>query len=451
MIRNKPCAELQREFPHVLNRATVLAVIVLICGIAGDSAAVAAELAAETGNWPQWRGPNRDGISTDTGLLQDWSEQEPVLVWQSEGFGSGYASVSVVGDRIYTTGNFAEGQCVVAAKLSDGRVEWKKPITEKSPEHGYKGSRCTPTFNAGRLYAVASGGSIACLDAASGTVKWEQAFRPEWGGRMMSSWGFSESPLVDGDRVLCTPGGAEAMVVALDKLTGEEIWRSAVPDGGPSGKDGAGYSSIVISKGGGVKQYVQLIGRGLIGVRASDGKLLWRYDRVANGTANIPTPIVSGDYVFSSTGYRTGSALVKLIRDGDGVRAEEQYFLEARTLQNHHGGLLLIGDYIYCGHGHGEGFPICVNLYSGEVVWGGKLRGVGNGSAAIAYADGHLVFRYQSGEIALIEATPEEYRLKGALKPAYQERYSFAHPVITGGRLYLREQNVMMCYDMRAR
>jgi hypothetical protein len=215
------------------------------------------------------------------------------------------------------------------------------------------------------------------------------------------------------------------------------------------GKDGAGYASIMVSNGGGVKQYVQLVGRGLIGVRASDGKHLWTYPEIANRTANIPTPLISGDYVFTSSGYGTGAALLKLTKSGNGVKCEEQYFLTGDEAQNHHGQMVLKDGYVYFGHKHNNGFPICVELKSGKIVWGGKERGPGTGSAAVSYADGHLVFRYQSGEVGLIEATPSGYHLKGSFKPEFVSPPCWAQPVIIHGRLYLRDQDKLMCYDVR--
>ena len=402
-------------------------------------------------SWPQWRGPARNDISPDQGLLKDWSQRAPKLLWTAEGMGNGYASVSLSGGKIYTTGNFADGQGVVALNM-DGKVLWTKKMTEVPPKHGHEGSRCTPSVDGDRIYAIASSGKIVCLNADGGDEVWSRDFKSDFGGQMMSGWGFSESPLVDGDWVLCTPGGKEAMIVALDKMTGKDVWRAEVPqaDIGPKGKDGAGYSSIVISNADGVKQYVQLIGRGVIGVRASDGKFLWGYNGVANRTANIPTPVISGDYVFCSTGYQTGSALLKLVKDGGGVKAEEKYFLDATKLQNHHGGMILKDGYIYCGHKHNNGFPICVEMETGKTVWGGEERGAGGGSAAVTYADGNLVFRYQSGDVALIEATPSGYKLKGSFRPAYiSKNPCWAHPVVVGGRLFLREQDKLMCYDVR--
>jgi len=406
---------------------------------------------ASTAEWPQWRGPNRDGISPDTGLIQDWAARPPKLLWTAEGLGGGYASVAVAGGRIYTTGNLAAGQAVICLNSADGKILWTKTITDAVPKHGYPGTRCTPSVDGDRLYAIATGGRIVCLKTADGSEVWSRDFK-DWHGKMMSGWGFSESPLVDGPWVLCTPGADDAMIVALDNQTGQEIWRSAMPDLGDKGKGGAGYSSIVVSNAGGVKQYVQLIGRGVIGVRASDGKFLWNYDRVANGTANIPTPIVSGDYVFCSTGYGAGAALLKLSKDGDGIRCEEQYFLTGDKIQNHHGQMVLKDGYVYFGNKHNNGFPVCVEMATGKIVWGGSQRGPGSGSAAVTLADRGLIFRYQSGEVALIEATPSDYKLKGTLQPDYVGKEAcWSHPVVIGGRLYLRDQDKLMCYDVKAR
>jgi outer membrane protein assembly factor BamB len=299
-----------------------------------------------------------------------------------------------------------------------------------------------------RVYALGTEGDLVCLDAANGRERWRRSLPNDFGGRMMSGWKFSESPLVDGDRVVVTPGAPDAALVALDKLTGREVWRASVPAAGSRGRDGAGYSSIVVSNGAGVRQYVQLTGRGLVGVAAQDGRHLWSYDRVANHVANIPTPIVSGDLVFASSGYQTGAALVRLVKNGSGVAAQEVYFLEAPVLQNHHGGLVLVDGHVYGGHGHGRGFPICVELQTGKVKWGGDIRNAGSGSAAVVYADGHLYFRYQNGVMMLIEATPLGYREKGSFTIPGVEHPSWSHPVVIGGRLYLREQDMLYVYEV---
>ena len=406
-------------------------------------------------DWLQWRGPGRANLSAETGLYSQWGEDGPPLAWMAEGLGSGYASVTVAGDLAYTSGNFDDSQSALAIDTQTGKVVWKTAITEGAPKHGFEGSRTTPTIDGDRLYMVSSDGKIVCLNRESGDVLWSRDFS-DWGGKMMSGWGFSESPLVDGDWVICTPGGKNGMVVALDKTSGLDVWAAKLPDygdeDGVNGKglrDGAGYASVVISNGAGVKQYIQLVGRGLIGVRASDGKLLWRYDRVSNGTANIPTAIVDGDHVFTSTGYGTGSAYLKLVADSDGgVSAEEIYWLDGKQFQNKHGGMTLVDGYIYAGHGNGNGLPICVNMKTGEIAWGPE-RAAGSGETSLIYADGRIIMRRQDGVVILLEATPEEYREISTFKPAYQKGKTWAHPTIANGYLYLREQDKLMCYKLK--
>ena len=403
-------------------------------------------------DWPGYRGGDRTNRSSEQGLFDFDRGASPQLLWTAQGLGSGYASVSVVADRIYTTGNFDDGQSVVAIDSRGGNVVWRTAVTGEPPKHGYDGSRSTPTVDEDRLYLVSSDGQIICLNAVDGVKIWSRDF-DEWGGKMMSGWGYSESPLVDGDHVICTPGGREGMMVCLNKLSGETIWASVLPaqaDGDQELKDGAGYASAVISNGGGVKQYVQLVGQGLIGVRASDGVLMWRYARVGNKTANIPTAVVDGDYVFTSTAYGTGSALLKLTGDGDGgVDVQEVYWLESRELQNKHGGMTLVEGHIYCGHGNGDGKPICVNMMTGEVAWGPQ-RAAGKGETSLVYADGHLVWRREDGTVIITTASPESFEVIGTFTPAFQQGKSWAHPVISGGRLYLREQDKLMCYRLGA-
>ena len=264
-----------------------------------------------------------------------------------------------------------------------------------------------------------------------------------------TDWKYSESPLVDGDRVIVSPGITDAAMVALDKKTGDEIWRAEIGRVGSMGAYGAAYSSVVISHGAGVKQYVQFIGRGVIGIEAETGKYLWGYNPVANDIANIATPLVHGDYVFASSGYGTGAALVKLSSDGKGgVDAEEVYFLEADTFQNHHGGMLLLDGHVYTGTGHNKGFPIAIKLEDGSVAWGPE-RNKGQNSAAITYADGRIYFRYQNGLMILVEATPEAYREQGSFEIPDVSKPSWPHPVIADGMLLIREQDNLYSYDVR--
>jgi outer membrane protein assembly factor BamB len=412
------------------------------------AAATSAQAPSRPGEWPQWRGPNRDGLSRETGLLTQWPPPGPPLAWSAGGLGSGFSSLAVAGGRILTMGDRNGAQNVIAVSQTDGKPLWVAKVGPMwSGDAG--GPRATPTVDGDLVFALGTEGDLVCLEAATGKERWRKSLERDFGARVMSSWKFSESPLVDGDRVVVTPGVAGALLVAIDKRTGRELWRTAAPTLGPKGEEGAGYSSIVISQGAGVKQYVQLTGRGLVGVRASDGKFLWGYNRVANDVANIATPIVKDDLVFASTGYQTGSVLLRLVPSAQGVQAQEVYFLDSRTLQNHHGGLVLVGNHVYAGHGHRQGFPICVELATGKVAWGGDIRNAGSGSAAVTYADGHLYFRYQNGVVVLIEANPQAYKEKGSLTPPQVRAPSWSHPVVAGGRLYLREQDTLYVYDLR--
>ncbi len=399
------------------------------------------------GDWYQWRGPNRDGISSETGLTGDWPEAGPPLAWRTTGLGSGMSSVAISQGRLYTLGRQGGQTYLICRALDGGRELWKTAVG------GGEDPNCTPTVDpeANLVFGLSHGGDLLCAEADTGREVWRKNFARDFGGRMMSSWGYSESPLVDGDRLVCTPGSDRALLAALDKRTGAVEWTTPVPAGslGNAGQDGAGYSSVVISHGGGVKQYVQLVGRGLVSVAADDGRRLWNYNRIANGTANIPTPIVTGNYVFTSSGYDDGgTALLELRGQGRSVQVREVYYKPARELQNHHGGMVLIGDHVYLGHGHNNGFPACIELRSGRNLWQ-RTRGAGSGSAALVYADGHLYFRYQDGMMALVEANPQGYQLKRSFRLATRNGESWPHPVIQGGRLYIRDQDELLCYDLR--
>jgi outer membrane protein assembly factor BamB len=419
----------------------------VLAAVASTSLAVAQQPARA--DWPQWRGPNRDAISKDTGLLKEWRPGGPRLVMQASGLGTGFSSVSLANGRIFTMGDVDGAQHVIALDQATGKLLWKTRIGGIH-QADYAGPRGTPTTDGDVLYAIGTDGDLVCLETATGKERWRRHLERDFGGRMMSGWRWSESPLVDRERVLVTPGARDAAIVALDKKTGTEIWRAAVPDLGSQGRDGAAYSSIVISEGAGVKQYVQLLGKGVVGVRASDGKFLWGNNSVANGTANISTPVIKGDYVFASTGYQTGSVLLKLSRQGEGVAATEVYFLDNKTFQNHHGGFVLVGDHIYGGHGHRAGFPIAVEFATGKVAWGGDIRSDGKGSAAVAYADGHVYMRYEDGTVVLVEATPTGYKPKGSFTIPNVTRPSWPHPVVAGGRLYLREQDNLYVYELKS-
>jgi len=411
-----------------------------------------ADVAGASRDWPEFRGAARDAVSRERGLLKEWPEGGPKMLWKLDGLGNGLSSVSIAGGRLFTMGDRKsdEGkqlQFVMAYDLRTQELLWATPI---GPPHarGQKGPRCTPTVSGRLVYALGTEGDLACLDTAKGTVRWKKNLVEEFGGKMMSGWKYSESPLVDGNKVICTPGGDSAIMVALDKSNGETVWKCAAPKLGDKGADGAAYSSVVIAEIDGVRQYVQLVGRGVIGVDAETGRFLWGYNRVANNVANIPTPVVRGPYVFATTAYSTGAALLKVVRNDDGFEAREVYFIDHKDFQNHHGGIALVGDYIYAGHGPNRGDPACIEFGTGKVVW--KQKSPSGGSAAVLYADGNLIFRYDRGEVLLVEAAAEQFRIKGRFKAIRGSGPAWPHPVIHDGRLYLRHSDVLACYDLRA-
>jgi outer membrane protein assembly factor BamB len=397
-----------------------------------------------TKDWPQWRGPNRDAVSTEKGLLQDWPEDGPPLLWTAKGLGRGMSSVSVADGRILTMGNLGKGVHLIALDAENGERIWAAPLEDDGEPNG------TPTVDGDHVFAIARDGALVCVETATGHVVWQKNFVADFGGKV-PSWGYSESPLVDGDVIVCTPGARQALIVALNKSNGEIVWKAtAPPEMRGRGHGGAGYSSIVIGHGAGIRQYVQLVGNGVIGVSAADGTPLWGYNRIANDVANIPTPIVHGDFVLAATGYGAGAALLRLERADNGVKVNEVYFHRGNKMQNHHGGMVLVDDHVYLGHGHNQGLPMCVEFVTGKIAWG-PVRGPGEESAAVLYADGHLYFRYQNAVMALIEATPQAYRLKASFTLPSHLDNSWPHPVIANGRLYLRDQDVLMCYDLRAK
>ena len=405
---------------------------------------------APAADWPQWRGPDRDGVCKETALLKQWPEDGPKLLCEISGLGPGYSSVSIADGTLYTMGDGEQGgkkaQFIYAYDLKTQKRLWAAPVGKPHED----GPRCVPTVDGDLVYAIGTDGNVVCVAADSGKEVWRKNLLTNLGGASNPGWKFSESPLIDGDKLLCTPGGHKAVVAALNKKTGEVIWQCAMPDIGPNGKDEAGYCSIGISRGAGVRQYVQLTNEGVVGV-STDGKFLWGYNRVANRVANIPTPVIDGDYVFTSTAYQTGSALLKLVPDGDGVKAEEVYWLSSTQFQNHHGGFVKVGDYIYGGHNHNKGEPTCVEMKTGKVMWHADQPG--RGSGCVLYADGHLYFRYENGLVALVEATPERYNLISTFTPPERPGASgpaWAYPVISDGRLYLRHADVLFCYDVKA-
>jgi outer membrane protein assembly factor BamB len=403
-------------------------------------------------DWPQWQGPNRTSVSEETGLLKEWPKNGLPLAWKVKDLGGGYSAPSIAAGRIFGMGYRGGDEVVWALDERDGKELWSSRIAAASKSIGSpggEGSRCTPTVDGDLLYALGAAGEMACLKVADGKVLWHKSLPGDFGGRHMARWGYCESPLVDGDKLICTPGGKDATVAALNKKTGEVIWKASVSDG-----NGAGYASPIAIKTAGHKQYVHFLEGGLAGIDAATGKVLWRSGKGANRVANCTTPVYSDGCVFVASAYGAGGALVKLSQDEQGgVKAEEVY--ATRKMENHHGGLILHDGYLYGANGgNGGGNLICLDFKTGKVMWDERDKpgrsGVTKGS--VVMADGRIYYRQEDGTMILFEPSPKAYVERGRFAQPDRSRASaWPHPVIANGKLYLRDQDVLLCYDVKAK
>ncbi len=395
-------------------------------------------LPAGANDWPQWRGQKRDGVNGEKGLLQSWPPGGPALAWKTREAGIGFSSVSVVKGRVFTLGDSQGGPRFRAFDEGSGRTLWiSEPIGRGGG--GPPGPRSTPAVDGELVYGLGQYGDLACVEAATGKLRWKRSLTKDFGGSV-PGWEYSESPLVDGNKVVCTPGGKKGAVVAVDKKSGELLWQSK------EFTDEAHHSSIIVATLGGRRQYVQLTPHSVAGLDPEDGSLLWRAPRHGE-TAVVPTPVAGDDRVFVTSGYGIGGNLFQVTKSADGFAASQVY--ANKGLENHHGGVIRIGEYIY-GHSEGRGW-VCLEMKTGKVVW--KNGGVGKGS--IACADGHFYLRSEDssrGTIALIDATPEGYRERGRFdQPDLSGNNTWPHPVVANGRLYIRDQALLLCYDVKAR
>lgn len=378
-------------------------------------------------DWPQWRGPKRDGISPETGLLKSWPAGGPKLVWKATGLGEGYSSFSVAEGRLYTQGQRSGTQYVMAFDVATGKKLWEVANGQAYEERRGNGPRGTPTIDGERIYALAADGSLACLEGKTGKKIWGFNIVTKYNGDV-PHWGISESPLIDGARVIVQPGGSGASIVALDKMTGKEIWKSA--------GDPAAYSSAILAQVGPLKQLLHFTSQGAVGLRADNGEKLWGYSQVSNRTANIATPIYRNGHAFYSSDYGTGAALLKL-QDVSGNRAQEVYF--TRDMKNHYSSSVLIGDHLY---GFSSSILTAMKFDDGSVAW--RDRSVGKGS--VIFADGMLYTQGENGTIALVEATPAAYKEVSRFSIQIGGYPMWALPVIADGHLYIRDQDNLYRY-----
>jgi outer membrane protein assembly factor BamB/Ca2+-binding EF-hand superfamily protein len=546
-------------------------------------------------DWPQWQGPARDAVSKETGLLKEWPKEGPRLAWKATGLGGGDSTPSIAAGRIYGMSHRGNDEVVWALSEKDGKEIWAAklgPAAATAWHQSKEGPACTPTIDGDRMYVIGLAGRVSCLKTSDGTLVWERNMKTEFGARS-PMWSFRESPLVDGDLVICTPGGAETTMAALNKRTGETVWKTFVPDGagggggpmrGPGGgpppnlpnvlqtdlflsgldqdkdsalsaaeldrapavlqamdKDqdgklveaelsnpaatggagdnsqrrrrgpgllrmmkahstldqdesdaieanemkaavamlkkldedgngkltaeevgmkhmgpqdtGAAYSSAIVIEHGGQRQYVQFLAKTVAGVSAKDGKLLWRYDKPANGMRiNISTPVYHEGTVFAASAYGAGGGLVRLVpQDGGSIAAEEAWF--SKSIENHHGGVIIHDGAVYGSNGgNGGGYLVCLDLKTGDVLWNERdndKRRASKGS--VAFADGRLYYRTEDGTLLLIEPSRSGYLEKGRFEQPDRTRLpAWAHPVVANGKLYVRDQDTLYCYDIKA-
>lgn len=404
-----------------------------------------ASTALSAADWPGFRGPGRAGVSAEGGLLQQWPSGGPKLLWRRADIFDGYGTVAVAGDRLFLVSN--EGmedefaQCLDAAT---GARRWRTrlgAVGNPNQQPPYPMARSTPSVEDGRVYVFSSDGDLVALRAATGEVLWRRNVRKEFGG-VPGTWGYAESPLIDGDRLIVTPGGEAATLLAVNKHTGEPLWRAAVPGG-----DRAAYASAIVTEAAGRRQYVQFLDKGVVGVDAATGAFLWRYAGTAGGPANIASPVAKGNYVYSTNARRFNGGLVQLTAAAGGVQAEQVYLI--REMPNSLGGQVLIGDTLYGTNPQG---PVAADFLTGRIHWAEDKSGPG----AVVAAGGRLYFHFESGEVALAEPTPAAYRERGRFTPPDRPRRrdarerSWAYPVVANGRLYLRDLGCLWAYDVRA-
>jgi outer membrane protein assembly factor BamB len=394
--------------------------------------AVAAGATLVAADWPQWQGPERTRISKETGLLKQWPASGPAVVWTATGLGHGYGSMAVAGERVFVQGTRRGNSIVVALNRADGKEVWSKALGRSVDDDRGPGPRGTPTVDGDRLYVLTENGDLACLKT-DGTEVWQRNILKDFGGRQLR-WLISESPLIDGAHLIVSPGGSGAGMVKLDKLTGKTIWTSRELS------DTAGYASPIVADVQGVHTYMTFTAEAGVGVRASDGKLMWRYDKAANNVANIATPIFFDNKVFFTSAYDTGGGLLSLTAQNGTVSAQEVYF--TRQMKNHHGGVVLVNGYLY---GYDDSILTCLEFATGKRMW--RDRSVGKGS--VAFADGHLYIQSENNVVGLAEATPSGYVEKGRFQIPDKGLPSWAHPVISGGRLFVRNQDYMGAYDIK--
>jgi len=399
-------------------------------------------------DWSQWRGQNREGIFKGSGLNLDWAEKKPPLLWVFREAGSGYSSPAVVGNILYLSGAEGDNDFIFALDAQTGNLKWKQKLGERYAQDRGDGPRATVTVDGDKLYLIRGDGQIHCLLATDGTMIWQRDFVKDFNGKIMSQWGYSESPLIDGNLVICTPGGEEGTMVALDKNSGAIIWISK------EWTDEAGYSSPIVAVIDGIRQYIQQSAKGVAGIDAKNGKLLWKIEVEGYRTAIIPTPIYKDNIVYVTASYNSSCNAIKLNKEGEKFETELLY--SNKNMLNHHGGVVLVNGHIY-GFSEGSGWT-CQDFKTGENVWStGRTGEVTNFSkgAVLAVNDRLILQEEKSGLLAVIAASSDGWKEFGRLE--FPERTQmetkdnmvWTHPVIAHGKLYVRDHDLLFCFDLK--
>jgi outer membrane protein assembly factor BamB len=406
-------------------------------------------------DWPQWRGPNRDGVSSETGLLKTWPKGGPKLVWKANIGGAGYGCPVIVGDRVYVTGaeDDVKGQkeFAICLKTEDGTTLWKKELPGNEGRYNTdwgSGPRSTPTVDGDQVYVLGARGDLVCLNRSDGSQVWAVNLVKDFGGGI-PSWGYSESVLIDGDKLICTPGGQQGSLLALDKRTGKKVWQSSEL------KDGAAYASIIPAEIAGTRQYITQTSAAAVGVEAATGKLLWRVNQLQRAVAVIPTPVVHENLAFFTSGYGAGCELIKIEKNANGNFTATPVYTKKPVLTNHHGGVVRLGDHIY-GHSDSGNQWVCIEFKKKEdelVSSSGKFE-----KGSVVAADGLLYLYGQSkGTMTLVEVSPQGWTEHGRFEIPEKSKFPrrsgliWTHPVIANGKLYLRDHELVFCYDISAK
>ncbi|MCK4292104.1 MAG: PQQ-like beta-propeller repeat protein [Planctomycetes bacterium] len=409
-----------------MGKAKPVVVLAFLSVVLASSAIVAGQEA----EWPCWRGPNRDGKSPDTNLLKRWPQGGPELLWQVNGLGGGFSTVAVTGGAVYITGDVGDKLILFAFDMN-GKPKWKVPV-DKAWTTSHAGSRSTPTIDSGRLYLLSGNGVLVCMDPKSGELNWSKNMR-DFGGRS-GGWGYAESVLIYNDLAIVKPGG-ESCIVALNKASGEIVWKSTGFNAGPE------YSSCYPFDYANTSVITTGTRSGIVGISAKTGEFLWLNNWSARNTANCPDPQYADGYVFWANGYGKGGICLKLTAPDGKVAAEEAW--TTKGMDCHHGGYIIHEGYIYGNNGGGWS---CLELKSGKVMW--KEKAVGKGS--LCFADGMLyLFGESGGKAALATCSAEGMEVRGNVT-VEGSGPSWAHPVVIGGRLYLRYADNLYCFSVNA-